>query len=190
MEVAAESLHLDRLLMEERVVLIDDNLLRFMGAKQVTEIFLSTICILYNFLLLVFLVKTKEFRNWASFPMMLQAFLDLIGPGIANIVFEWKLAFEIEKYIEWMAHRYIIIFLLPHSFVLFTSLHGIAQCVSVYLKVRAVKIMITLSNDSYQASKVYWERHSWKNVITKTRKLLSGPKFYMNTLGFIIMSCT
>ena len=90
-------------------------------------------------------------------------FVDLIGPGIANIVFEWKLAFEIEKYIEWMAPRYSIIFLLPRNFVVFTSLHGVPQCVSVYLKVRAIKIVIPFSNDGYQASKVYWERHSWKN---------------------------
>ena len=99
MELEAESSYLDRLLMEERVLLIDDSLLGFMGAKQVTEIFLSTVCILYNFLLLVFLVKTKEFRNWAFFPMMLQAFVDLIGPGIANIAFEWKLASKIEEYL-------------------------------------------------------------------------------------------
>ena len=66
MEVAAESFYLDRLLMEERLLLVDDNLLSFMEAKQVTEIFLSTICILYNFLLLVFLVKTKSSESGLS----------------------------------------------------------------------------------------------------------------------------
>ena len=122
-------------LMEDQLLLIDDKVTSFMRAKQIIEFSLSAICVLYNLLLLLFLVKTEEFRKWLFFPIMLQAFVDLVGPGLANMAFEWKLAPKVELFIEkkqlWDYH----IFLLPRHFVLFHNLYGIPQCVFVYLKV-------------------------------------------------------
>ena len=49
---------------------------------------LSLTCILLNSSLLVFLLQTKEFRDWKFFPLCYQASIDLIGPGLANFAFE------------------------------------------------------------------------------------------------------
>ena len=63
---------LNNLILKENLFLMDDTLFAFMGMKRMLEYSLSGICILYNSLLLLFLIKTKEFRTWMFFPMMLR----------------------------------------------------------------------------------------------------------------------
>ena len=52
---------------------------------------LSVPCIFYNILLLTVLVSDKDFRSWQFFPMMMQCGMDAIGPGLANIVYNYQL---------------------------------------------------------------------------------------------------
>ena len=121
--------------MEEQLFIIDDAVLGFMKTKQLMEIGLSSISIVYNILLIVFLLKTDEFHSWAFFPIMMQAFVDIIGPGIANIVFECQLTTRMREFIVQQTRTNSIPFLLPRDFVLFNSLSGIPQCLLVYLRV-------------------------------------------------------
>ena len=52
---------------------------------------LSVPCIIYNVLLLTVLALDKDFRSWQFFPMILQCGMDAIGPGLANIVYNYQL---------------------------------------------------------------------------------------------------
>ena len=48
----------------------------------------SGMCVVLNAMLLFFLLTRKKFRNLKFFPLMLQALVDMIGPGITNIIHE------------------------------------------------------------------------------------------------------
>ena len=128
---------LGTLVLEDQLLLMDSTLMSFMTIKRFVEYVLSTICIIYNLILLVFLIKTQEFRKWMFFPMMLQALVDIIGPGVANLIFEWRLESNILEYkrIHDSVYSQYSSFLLPRNFFLFNSLTGIPQCVLVYLRV-------------------------------------------------------
>ena len=67
---------------------LDNSFLNMMMTKATISCVLSLSCILLNFSLLVFLLQTKEFRDWKFFPLCYQASIDLIGPGFANFAFE------------------------------------------------------------------------------------------------------
>ena len=51
-------------------------------------VFGSSICIVFNILLIVAILSSKETRNFCFFPVVFQAVIDVLGPGIANIGFE------------------------------------------------------------------------------------------------------
>ena len=70
---------------------MDKTFYLIMNTKFGIELYLSLQCIVMNFLLLTFLFSTKEFRSWQFFPLMMQATVDIVGPGFANIAFEVKL---------------------------------------------------------------------------------------------------
>ena len=51
-------------------------------------VFGSSICIVFNILLIVAILSSKETRNLCFFPVVFQAVIDVLGPGIANIGYE------------------------------------------------------------------------------------------------------
>ena len=51
-------------------------------------VFGSSVCILFNTILIVAILSSKETRNLYFFPVVFQAIIDVLGPGIANIGYE------------------------------------------------------------------------------------------------------
>ena len=50
---------------------------------------LSLECAVSNFILFATLLRLEDFRTWLLYPVFLQAFVDFIGPGIANCLSEF-----------------------------------------------------------------------------------------------------
>ena len=69
----------------------DDSFVAIMRTRFGITTYLSIQSSIMNGLLLSFLLYNREFRSWLFFPLMLQAAIDIIGPGISNLFFEWKL---------------------------------------------------------------------------------------------------
>ena len=84
----------------------DDSFVAIMKSRLGITSYLSIQSSIMNSLLLSFLLYNKEFRSWLFFPLMLQAAIDIIGPGISNLLFEWKLYLQVlsmtEHYNEFM----------------------------------------------------------------------------------------
>ena len=74
--------------------------INIMYAKMISTLGSSIFCSVLNFMLLVFLFMDKEQRNLIYFPLMLQALADIIGPGIANAIYEIKLYPKFIKEVE------------------------------------------------------------------------------------------
>ena len=66
----------------------DETLVNIMFAKTVLVSVSSIICVLLNFALLYFLTDHKNFRNLFFAPLAVQAFIDALGPGLANAIYE------------------------------------------------------------------------------------------------------
>ena len=78
----------------------DDSFVAIMKSRLGITAYLSIQSSIMNSLLLSFLLYNKEYRSWLFFPLMLQATIDIIGPGISNLVFEWKLYFQLSSITE------------------------------------------------------------------------------------------
>ena len=50
--------------------------------------FASIPCVFLNLLLILFIFMNKEFRSLNYSPVVIQALSDIIGPGVANLIFE------------------------------------------------------------------------------------------------------
>ena len=70
---------------------VDGTFYSIMTTRLGISSYLSIQNVIMNFLLLTFLFTAKEFRNWQFFPLMMQASVDIMGPGISNLIFEWLL---------------------------------------------------------------------------------------------------
>ena len=68
----------------------DDGLFAFYLWATIWSIFGSVVCIVLNFFLILCVLTIKEFKNWAFFPVCLQAAIDIAGPGFANIIYNVK----------------------------------------------------------------------------------------------------
>ena len=73
---------------------MDETFFKVMHYRVRVSTFLIIQSIIMNTLLLIFLFSHKESRSWMFFPLMMQATVDIIGPGIANMIYEWKLYFH------------------------------------------------------------------------------------------------
>ena len=62
-----------------------------MKVKLVLCTFFSIQSVAFNMLLLAFLLSHEDFRSWTFFPVVMQGLIDICGPGIANVIYEWKL---------------------------------------------------------------------------------------------------
>ena len=69
-----------------------------MKIKREIVCYLSAQCVLMNVILLSFLLMTKEFRKWMFYPVMFQAFIDILGPGLANAINELGLVQHMYEY--------------------------------------------------------------------------------------------
>ena len=74
----------------DHFTVMDKAFYKIMHAKLGLSAWLSIQSIFMNTLLLTFLFATPEFRSWQFFPLMMQATIDILGPGLANLVYEWK----------------------------------------------------------------------------------------------------
>ena len=112
---------------------IDDKFFDIMRIRLAVSSWLSLQCIVENMFLLTFLFTSKEFRSWLFFPLMMQATIDVIGPGIANMAFEWKLY----NYWPKLSER-IVETDLQKPFItdyqLLMQLHGIGACLLMHLR--------------------------------------------------------
>ena len=66
----------------------DDSVGTVFVVKHYSSLLLSALCVFLNSLLVLFLATNKGFRDLKFFPLALQAVVDIIGPGMANFVFE------------------------------------------------------------------------------------------------------
>ena len=60
----------------------------FLWSKTVILSCSSVVCVVLNLLMILFFVLHKKFRRLTFCPLMIQSLVDIIGPGIANIMFE------------------------------------------------------------------------------------------------------
>ena len=73
---------------ENEKYLWDDSVETIFAVKHYSSLLLSALCVFLNSLLVLFLATNKSFRDMKFFPLALQAVVDIIGPGVANFVFE------------------------------------------------------------------------------------------------------
>ena len=60
----------------------DATMENYFTAKFAISLSLSSLCIVLNTLLVIFIVVNKDFRNLKFCPMAIQAAADVIGPGM------------------------------------------------------------------------------------------------------------
>ena len=65
----------------------DSNFLSFYLWATLWSVLGSVICIVLNSLLIICVFTIDDFKNWVFFPVCLQAFIDIAGPGFAKIVY-------------------------------------------------------------------------------------------------------
>ena len=66
----------------------------YLSSIQLLSSCLSVPCIIYNVILLIALLSDEDFSTWQFFPMMLQCAIDAIGPGLANIIYNYRMRSE------------------------------------------------------------------------------------------------
>ena len=84
-----------------------ENTLDAVVLQTTTGTVLSVLCIILNVFLVYFLLREDEFRDLKLFSLYFQAIVDIVGPGVANCVFDilvyydlrswWDLASETES---------------------------------------------------------------------------------------------
>ena len=77
---------------------LDETFFRVMKTKRGIVCYLSAQCVMMNVILLSFLLMTKEFRKWMFYPVMFQAIIDILGPGLANAINEVGLLQHMYEY--------------------------------------------------------------------------------------------
>ena len=75
----------------------NNSILIFIWTKTLFICLSSSICVVLNSFLVAFIAVNKEFRNLKFSPVVFQAVADIIGPGVANFVYELRLLDEALK---------------------------------------------------------------------------------------------
>ena len=88
-------------LIENRGLNLDERFFLIMKVKRGIVCYLSAQCVVMNFILLSFLLVTKEYRKWMFYPVMFQALIDICGPGVANAIYEWKVVPHMYAFRDW-----------------------------------------------------------------------------------------
>ena len=63
----------------------------YLSSIQLLSSCLSVPCIIYNIILLLVIQLDENFSSWQFFPIMLQCGIDAIGPGLANIIYNYQM---------------------------------------------------------------------------------------------------
>ena len=71
-----------------------------MKTKFALQLFLSTVCILFNGFFVTFLLSKKQFRSWMFFPLILQSIIDIFSAGFMNVLFENVRRLQILQLVE------------------------------------------------------------------------------------------
>ena len=114
---------------------LDETFFRVMKVKRGIVCYLSAQCVLMNVILLSFLLMTKEFRKWMFYPVMFQALIDILGPGLANMINELGLVQHMYEYKDEIVFKTGVNKAFPNGFD--NLFHGISafSCVVTYLRV-------------------------------------------------------
>ena len=113
---------------------ITDSYTNFLSIKSWASILLSIQSVVLNFILLLNLFLDSELRQLQFYPVMLQAFCDLLGPGIANVIYELRVSYDnffLDGELEFFSNGW------PLSSVnrLQESTNDILSCILMYLRV-------------------------------------------------------
>ena len=99
------------------------------------SIFGSTFCVILNSLLLHFILTTEEFRTLHFFPIGVQATVDLIGPGLINIIYSSFSIINFNKtFLERSGSKYWQKLMLPPDFKRLSQVEAEFACVLIYLR--------------------------------------------------------
>ena len=60
----------------------------FLWSKTVILSSSSVVCVVLNLLMILFFMLHKKYRSLTFCPLIIQSLVDIIGPGVANIMFE------------------------------------------------------------------------------------------------------
>ena len=74
---------------------INDALFKVFPSIRISTVTLSAIGVCINILLFITLITDSETKKWHIFPILVQIICDVIGPGMANIVYE--MIFGVDK---------------------------------------------------------------------------------------------
>ena len=113
---------------------MDKTFYNIMHSKLGLSTWLSIQSILMNTLLLTFLFSTPEFRSWQFFPLMMQATIDIVGPGFANLVYEW----QVFKYLPVLEEKIIKLFRCNPAYIRdsndLLTIYGPLECIIMNLR--------------------------------------------------------
>ena len=66
----------------------DQTLIDVMWVRTLVVCFLSLICVITNGLLICFILTYEPFQDLKFFPLVAQSLMDILGPGVANLIYE------------------------------------------------------------------------------------------------------
>ena len=115
---------------------VDAFFVRMMELKVGLCTYFSIQSVVFNMLLLVFLLSHKDFRSWAFYPVTMQCFVDICGPGVANVIYEWKLMSKHYAEAKMLADAYPRVFpyVRMEEFESFHRIDGLLACVLLELR--------------------------------------------------------
>ena len=114
---------------------LDETFFDVMKIKRGIVCYLSAQCVIMNVILLSFLLMTKEFRKWMFYPVMFQAIIDIVGPGLANAMNELRLVQHMYEYRDEKIFRTGFGKVLPTAFDLLYFERDTFACLVLYLRV-------------------------------------------------------
>ena len=156
---------------------MDKTFYNIMKSKLGLSAWLSIQSIFMNTLLLTFLFSTPEFRSWQFFPLMMQATIDIVGPGFANLIYECKL-FQYLPVLEGKVIKqvgYSPAFIRNSSTLL--TLYGPLECLIMNLR--------CILNE-YSTGFCLLATSFYRYVLVCHPTMTIGPKFYKSVAGILI----
>ena len=113
---------------------LSENYFVFLTIRRSATIVLSAMSTILNFFLLLNLLLDKESRTWDFYPIILQAFCDMIGPGVANIIHEVRNT-ALQDHIEKADYQFLMGRIPLSRLGAFYSSESVLDCVLNYMRV-------------------------------------------------------
>ena len=151
---------------------MDATFLTVMKFKQYMSCFLSAYCILGNAQLLAFLLTSEELRSWQLYPVMLQAFTDILGGGIGNFIYEHRFFSNLVSFRD-QTYSYIATYIVPVR-KLYQALVSVTaeDCLLTYLRIPLNEYstgLCVVTTSVYRYVLVCHPHAQWEN--TRYRKI-------------------